>query len=253
MAAPVPCGETGYCLLKADVFWPQGRTNLPVVVMVPGGPLPLGIRETVWPLARYVAARGATVFVADYRARVVDGAGYPATFSDVACAVATARDRAAEFGGDGRHVVLVSHSFGGFPAAVVATAAEPPTLPECFAAAAPRRPDAFVGVAGVYLPSHIGPELVASYATSTGNEPASEVKLLAMDAAARMTESPPVPVTLVVASNDAVAPIGRAEDLAAALEEAQYPVSIVVVPNADHESVLSAPATVDAVIAATGR
>jgi len=74
-----------------------------------------------------------------------------------------------------------------------------------------------------------------------------------MDAAARMTESPPVPVTLVVASNDAVAPIGRAEDLAAALEESQYPVSIVVVPNADHESVLSAPATVDAVIAATGR
>lgn len=246
---PMDCGPALVaCQLMYDVFWLPGRSNVPVVVMVPGGPLPPGNRHSMWGLARHVAAHGAVVLVADYRSSASYGGGYPETFADVGCAIATARVAATEFGGNGRTVTLVSHSFGGFPSAVVAATTGDLAIPGCMVTGERTRPDAFVGVAGVYLPEHIG-ELFLSELLGGTHDTASDaweavdVAVLATGSASR-----PIPVALVLGELD---PVGRPEH-ASALAEALSPwdtdVPVRMVPGANHDTVLTAPITVDTVV-----
>jgi acetyl esterase/lipase len=255
---PVPCGGETTCQLKVDAFaLPAGAdvpggTGRPVVVMIPGGPLPPGNRTYLWGLARIVAGRGAVVFTADYRSSPAYGGGYPSTFGDVACAIRSARQRAPELGGDPGRVTLVAHSFGGFPGTGMAlSATDYATEGEgCLAAPGEGRPDAFVGIAGVYTLDRIGQEFLAEFfggdrATAPAAWDAGDAGVLA-GVEGRRTP----PVRLVAGTNDPVAPPSSAEALAAILRAAKHDVEITVEDGATHETVLKKVATVDAVMAA---
>lgn len=245
---PVACGPALVaCQMMYDVFWPPEGSGLPVVVMVPGGPLPPGNRHSMWALARYVAARGAVVFVAEYRSSAAYGGGYPATFGDVGCAIDVARVQAGEFGGSGRRVTLVAHSFGGFPAAVAATTPDGVTIPECVQARRNPRPDALVGIAAVYLPEHIGEAFAAELLGGSREERPEAWN--AVDASRLAPRADPIPVALLTGTDDLVGRSEHVDGLVAALSAWPTQVNVAVVPAANHDTILVAPATVDTVVA----
>ncbi len=135
----------------------------------------------------------------------------PATFADVACAIRVARQRAPRLGGDPSRVTLVAHSYGGFPGAVLAlSATDYATNGEgCLATAGDGRPDAFVGIAGVYTLDHIGPEFLVGFfggdrATAPAAWGAGDFGVLV----ARKNRRTP-PIRLVAGTNDSVSPPAR--------------------------------------------
>ena len=246
----VPCGILTACLLKFDVFRPPNASELPAVVMIPGGPLPPGNRTYMWQLARYVAARGAIVFTMDYRSGPQYGGGDPVTFGDVACAVRFARTHAVDFGGRvAAPVTLVAHSFGGFPASVVGLSPTDFSSSECLVQSGEGRPDAFVGVAAIYRRDDIGAEfLEAFFGGSRDAKPAAwaagDPSLLAADA-----DSHRIPIRLLVGSADLVGRPEIASAFAAVLEAAGQDVELTTVDGATHDSILAKLATVDVIAA----
>lgn len=247
---PVPCGAaTVSCLLRMDSFVLPGGSNLPIVVMIPGGPLPPGNRETMWLLARYVAGRGAVVFTADYRSSPTYGGGYPATFADVGCAIRFARQRGAELGGDPGRVTLVAHSFGGFPASVVALSSHDYAKdePQCLADKGSGRPDGFAGIAGVYTLDRIGQDFLNGF---LGGDKASAPDAWAAADDTQLAAAGGralVPVRLIVGTDDQIAPMTTADELVAALQGAGSDVAVTTITDGTHESVLRNISTVDVV------
>jgi acetyl esterase/lipase len=255
---PVACGADGAtCVLKLDSFAPPTTRRLPVVVMIPGGPVPPGVREYLWTLARIVAWRGAVVFTADYRSGPQWGGGYPQTFGDVACAISFARRRAPALGGDPARVTLVAHSFGGFPGSVTSLSTHDYSVdaPECLAAAADGRPDAFVGVGAIYGFDHIMSSFLAQMLGGTRDEvpgtwDATDITVLAKANGHRTPA-----IRLLAGTQDFVAPVATADEFAAILRGAGIDVTVTSVDGATHDSILSKPVTVDTIatlIGATG-
>jgi hypothetical protein len=253
LTRPVPCGGTSWCLLKFDVFWPPSGRDLPEVVMIPGGPLPPGNRDSLWLLARDVAGRGGVVFTADYRSSPAYGGGFPTTFGDVACAIRTARVQGPQFGGRaGGPVTLVAHSFGGFPAAVVSLTAQDFAAPDCLVQTGDGRPDRLVGVAGVYQLTDVEPSFLDDF--FGGPRSSVGARWAAGDPAA-LAQDPNrhrLPVTLLVGDADLVGRPAIARAFASLLTAAGYRVNLDTVAGADHTAILEKLATVDAVVAAAG-
>ena len=222
--------------------------------MIPGGPLPPGNRGYLWELARIVASRGAVVFTADYRSSPAYGGGYPATFADVACAVRFARQKAPELGGDAGRVTLVGHSFGGFPAAVVALSAHDFATdePACLASRGDGHPDALAGIAGVYTLDRIGQDFLATF---FGGDRASAPDAWAagdVTALVRQTGRPAPPVRLLAGTSDPVAPPTTMAEFADLLRAAGYDVTATTLDGATHDTILQKLATVDAIARLAG-
>ena len=255
-AGPVPCGvDRVECILRLDSFALDGGNDRPIIVMIPGGPLAPGNRDSLWPLARYLAGRGAVVFTADYRSAPSFGGGFPSTFADVGCAIRFARMNGPKLGGDAGNVTLVAHSFGGFPASVVALSSHDYATDEaaCLAERGDGRPNAFGGVAGVYTLNRIGQDFLAGF---MGGDPSAAPDAWAASDDAKLVASgsrASVPVRLIVGSNDFVAPITTADDLASILIKAGRDVQVTTIPDGTHDSILRDIVTVDVLSAlATG-
>src|SRR5512140_3618037 len=111
-----------------DVYAPAKAGSWPVVVMFPAGP-----RSNLSTEARQVAELGFVVFNASWGNRpgmVADPPTYDsllATQSQAACAVEYARAHAAEYGGDPATMIVLGHSAGAPPAAMVTFARPAPT------------------------------------------------------------------------------------------------------------------------------
>ena len=102
-----------------DVYLPrQPAADPPVMVFFYGGGWEDGARADYAFAGRAFASRGFVTLVPDYRRR--QEAPYPAFLQDCAAAVAWAQRHAAEYGGDGRKVVLCGHSAGAYNAAMLA-------------------------------------------------------------------------------------------------------------------------------------
>ncbi len=101
-----------------DVYRPAAGERLPVLVWFYGGAWQNGRRQDYRFVAAPLARRGMVVVVPDYRLN--PEVQYPAFLRDAADAVAVARDRAAEWGGDPSRVVLAGHSAGAYIAMMLA-------------------------------------------------------------------------------------------------------------------------------------
>lgn len=248
---PVSCSSSGdQCLLRVDSFAVPDAGDVPIVVMIPGGPLPPGNRTYLWPLARWVAARGAVVFTADYRSSPAYGGGFPTTFGDVACAIRFARERGAALGGDASRVTLVAHSYGAFPGAVVALSAHDFATdePSCLAHVGVGRPDGFVGVAGLYTFDAIGSGFLANF--FGGDRSAATSRWLASDATflPGLAGHPTPAIALLTGTEDSVSPRSRTDALVAALTPTRgFDAVRVNIEGATHDSILSARLTVDTI------
>ncbi len=245
---------TSYCNLLLDSFAPKTGRQLPVVVMIPGGPVPLGTRGYLWLLARLVAWKGAVVYTADYRSAPQWGGGYPQTFADVACAVAYARANAAKLGGDPTRITLMAHSFGGFPGSVVSLSQHDFVAdePACKAAGANGRPDAFIGVAAIYGFDHVGADFLAQLLGGTRQDVPANWAATDITTLATAKGHPKPDVLLLAGTSDAVAPITTADEFAADLHAGGITVTVSSIQGADHNTILSAPATLTAITAFIG-
>ena len=105
---------------KLDVWAPsrRGEAALPVVVFFYGGGWNMGARGDYGFAGAAFASRDFVAVVPDYR--LVPAVRFPAFVEDGALAVRWARDNAARFGGDPRRITLAGHSAGAYNAAMLA-------------------------------------------------------------------------------------------------------------------------------------
>jgi acetyl esterase/lipase len=107
-----------------DVHAPTAAGPWPVVVMLHGGP---GVLDKGWTAgwANLVAAEGFVVFAPTWGVTGIEAMNLPrheqvdALFRQTACAVAFARARAAEYGGDPSTMILFGHSGGANAASAI--------------------------------------------------------------------------------------------------------------------------------------
>jgi acetyl esterase/lipase len=236
----VACGSLGQCTLKLDILFPRAAGPWPVVVAVPGGPAAPGIRSGLGEFAQLVAGQGAVVFVADYRESPEWAGGSPTTYQDIACAIRFARAHAAEYGGDGRRVTLVAHSLGPFFASTAALSADSfePAPGTCLTTAGSTKPDAFIGIAGIYSQVGVTSGFLDSF--FGGSQAAAPAAWAAGDpfAVIRQAGANRIPVRLIHGDMDINVRPQSSQDFEQALEAAGFASQLTVIPQADHNSVL---------------
>jgi len=221
------------------VFAPANDGPHAVVVLVHGGSWVGGDPGQLDPLAAALADRGVVVFNSTYHTMRLGGR-FPGMVEDVACAVAFARDHAAEYTATPQRVFVVGHSAGAHLGSLVSFA---PSTFECPSGAAPG-PDGFVGLAGPYdtdrvavlAPFYGGPIEETPETWEAGN-PFTYVETIN-----------DLDIMLVHGAQDLIAPVSFSEDMADALTAAGKPVRYEVLSGADHRDVVD-PAIVADLIA----
>jgi acetyl esterase/lipase len=226
---PVSCGGST-CQVALDIYVPDGPGPYPTVVLVRGGPSGLGGRVGLSGIASQLASDGLIVYNADYRDLANGGGGYPAAFQDVACAIRYARATAPGYGGDGV-VTLVGHSFGGFVGSVVAL--DPAEFTGGCLKDGIGRPDAFVGLAGNYDLNYNLSDLAEFFGAG------------AAQSTARASSNPfnygtqsPIPVRLIAGTSDNTVDPEDSVELNAFLQAKGWDVSLDLIPNGSHMSIL---------------
>jgi pimeloyl-ACP methyl ester carboxylesterase len=216
-----------------DIWIPTGAGPFRTVVLVRGGPTGAGGRGYVEPFAYELAKAGVLVLNADMRDIAADGGGYPQAFQDVACAVRVARTWAPIYGGDGS-ATLVGHSLGGFVGSVVAL--EPDVFGGSCMASGIGRPDAFVGLSGNYdlYDTKLEGDLEKLYGGSA-QDTATERNLSNPFA---VPTGPAIPVFLLAGTSDTTVNPAAAVAMNKYLNDLGWPVSLTLVPNATHNSII---------------
>jgi acetyl esterase/lipase len=156
-----------------DLYRPAGGERLPVLVWFYGGAWQSGRRQDYRFVAATLARRGMLVAVPDYRLN--PEVQYPAFLHDAAAAVAMARARAAEWGGDAGRIILAGHSAGAYIAMMLALDARWLGTTEGIAGA--------VGLAGPYdfMPIQ-GPDLRAVFGAAADRPEAQPINHAHADA-----------------------------------------------------------------------
>lgn len=236
----LPCGELGTCRLTMGIAYPRSSGPWPVVVVVPGGPRAPGSDRYLGDFAGSVASQGAVVFIADYRAAPQWGGGWPTSYQDVACAIRFARANADQWGGDGSRVTLVAHSFGAFVASVVALSPDPfePDAAACLASGGSTKPDAFVGIAGVYSQQDVSPNTLESFFGGTQDQQTSLWAAGDPYALVAARSNPQLPIRLIQGTLDTNVPPSSAQRFEEALQAAGYDSTLTLIERTDHSGIL---------------
>lgn len=206
---------------RLDVYAPPGAAQAPVVVFFYGGSWRSGARKDYAFVGDALASRGIVAVLADYR--LYPEAAYPAFLRDSAQAVAWALRHAGEIGGDPRRVYVAGHSAGAYNAAMVA-------LDPRWLAAYGASPDAlagWIGMAGPYdfLPIETRDVRPVFHYPDT---PADSQPV------AHATHAAPPALLMTGMADTLVDPVRNTGHLAAALQAAGTPVTVVSYPNLGH-------------------
>jgi acetyl esterase/lipase len=193
-------------------------------------------------LASAIAGQGAVVFSAEWRsgapssvAEIAQGA------EDAACAVRFARAHGAEYGANGKRVVLVGHSAGGGIGALVMLAGDD-FHGDCLTAEGSALPDAFVGLDGTYDVISFIPEGVLREA------PAACARISPFAYVGREPIRAGSRFVLFVSDNRLLQQ--QAQAFRDALRAAGYDVSLAQIPGVDHLAIGSGsvPETLGAIV-----
>lgn len=219
------------------LFWPSidntaARSELPLIVLVPGGGWVSADPAGLVPLAEELSDSGAVVATITYRT-ATDGAYFPTPAEDVACAISRAVATVREAGHELGEVVVVGHSAGAQLGALVAlrptdfsTRCSNPTV----------TPNRFIGLAGPYdvvqarnvATDLFGPDNPDVADWSDGNP---------VDHASRQ---PGLSVLLIHGMADRTVPIQFTQSFATALADGGHRVDTVYPDTADHHTVYAA-------------
>ena len=180
---------------RIDVFQPEGKTGVPVVVFLHGGAYVRGDRnispEVYSNVTTYFARQGFLGINGTYR--LAPAAIWPAAAQDVAQIVKWVKDNAASFGGDPNRIYLIGHSAG---ATHVATYAFMKTI----------QGESGPGLAGIVLMSgryffdpHPDDPNLRNFQAYFGSDPAAYPRQSPIN---YVKDAPRIPVFVVVAEYD---------------------------------------------------
>jgi acetyl esterase/lipase len=226
--------------LTEDVYLPDTRGRVPLVVLVPGGSWTSADPGGLAGLASGLAADGVAAAPTHIRA-AQDGVRYPTPVEDVLCAVAAAVATVREKGFTPAPVAVLGHSSGAHLAAL-AVLAVGDLEPACSSPTV--APDALVGLSGPYDISRL-PELATAL---LGSDPQDDpAGWASANPVLRAGLRPDVPVLLLHGEADTTVPVDFTSQFARALEDAGHPTTVQLVPGADHQSIYTAEVSADAV------
>jgi acetyl esterase/lipase len=224
-----------------DVYRRAGtETNRPAIVLVHGGGWHGGNPDDLSRQARFAAQQGWVAFSVDYRTTIslgVDGGAWPTELLDVMAALTWVRANAAEYGADGTKLAVLGSSAGGTLAALAGT--DPTMRVEAMALwSAPTDLVTLVPDASGTVPA-CGentqclefwrlPWVTNLLGCSPDECPDRFREASPLERAADMP-----PVFVANATNEIV-PLSQAEALGAALDLAEVPFELDVVPGARH-------------------
>ena len=103
---------------KLDLYLPEGRTDVPVIVSLHGGALMTGDKGQQTFIGERFASAGIAIAVINYR--LSPGVAHPAHIQDAAAAFAWVKRHIAEYGGNPDQVFVIGHSAGAYLAALLA-------------------------------------------------------------------------------------------------------------------------------------
>jgi acetyl esterase/lipase len=104
---------------KLDLYLPEGRTNVPVIVSYYGGALMAGDKNQQAFIGQRFAAAGFATAVVNYR--LSPGVTHPAHVQDAAASFAWVKRNIAKYGGNPDQVFVIGHSAGAYLVALLGT------------------------------------------------------------------------------------------------------------------------------------
>ena len=104
---------------KLDLYLPEGRTNVPVIVSYYGGGLTRGDKDAQAFIGQRFAAAGFATAVVNYR--LSPDVKHPAHVQDAAASFAWVKRNIAKYGGNADQVFIIGHSAGAYLVALLAT------------------------------------------------------------------------------------------------------------------------------------
>ncbi len=221
--------------LKLDLYVPSGAASKPLIVWIHGGGWAMGSRkEWVHPL--FFVNCGFAVATVDYR--FSSQAHFPAQILDCKAAVRYLRARAGEYGLDPKRFVATGESAGGNLASLLATTGDDPVFTE----PGDSTSDTVQAAIDICGPSDFtttpdtGPDGTAPYYIGKLlGQPPSQCPDLARQASPVFHISAKTPPIFVMhASGDDVCPVSQSQEFYAALQKANVPTDLVVVPVNAH-------------------
>ena len=223
-----------------DIYLPEGDGPWPLLIYVHGGGWMAGDKQEGAEIADGFVPQGYAVVSINYR--LAPQHPFPAAIADTQCAVAWAREHAAEYGFDAAHVALIGGSAGGHLAALAGVVAAPsapakPTWqPSCGDPNVDLQVQAIVSFAGpmdlsLVEKSSAGRGAVVAFLGSACEDAAicaaaSPITYVSADAP---------PMLLVHGTEDAIVPVVGSERMAQALWAAGAQVIYLPVPGAGHD------------------
>jgi len=214
--------------LAAFPHLPDGVSEAPVVVMIPGGGWRSAVPTGLEPLAEALAREGVVAMPVVIRTAGED-VTYPIPVEDVLCALADGAATARAAGIQPTALVLLGHSSGAHLSAV-ATLAPGSVAPRCEDPSV--APDALIGLAGPYD--------IRDFSDAAANLFADDADDATWDAANPVLladQRPDVPVLLLHGDADEVVPTEFSTDFAAALRGGGHHVTVGILPGVDHGEV----------------
>ena len=109
----------GNDLDKLDLYLPEGKRDVPVIVWIHGGALTQDDKNLEGATGRRFAAAGIATATVNYR--LSPAVSHPAHVEDAAASFAWVKRHIAEYGGDPNNVFLVGHSAGAYLAQLLVT------------------------------------------------------------------------------------------------------------------------------------
>lgn len=249
----VACSSAGAtCRVVANIYGPTHAGEWPLFVLVSGADgyeTPDGADSAyIDDFAKQLAGRGAVVMRANWRRGPAQGAGFPASFADIACAIGVSRKIGADYGAATSHVVLIGHSSGGWAAAIVGLTATPfdPAAGSCIETSGSLRPDTWAGMAPA-----------VDYASASflgGNKDERPDAWAAVDPfalAAQTTPADRLPVTLIQGGRDSLD--ASTQSFQTALIAERIDSILVEEPTEDHPGILYTVESVNALLELAAR
>lgn len=216
--------------LAAFPHLPEGVTEAPVVVIIPGGGWQSADPTGFEPLAAALAERGVVAMPVVIRA-AENGVTYPTPVEDVLCALADGAATATSAGIRPTRLVLLGHSSGAHLSSL-ATLAPTSVAPRCEDPVV--APDALIGLAGPFDIRDFSDAAARLFATGADDATweAANPLLLA-------DRRPEVPVLLLHGDADELVPAQFSTDFASALREGGHPTTLSILADVDHGEVYS--------------
>jgi acetyl esterase/lipase len=104
---------------KLDLYLPEGKTGVPVIVWIHGGALTQDDKNLEVATGRRFAQAGIATATVNYR--LSPAVSHPAHVQDAAASFAWVKQHIGEYGGDSSRVFLVGHSAGAYLAQLLVT------------------------------------------------------------------------------------------------------------------------------------